>query len=435
VAGHGLEAAVGAAVPKWHWLSGDITDAYCANKTTHVSRSFLVWVWPGDGSAATTTAMLIFDRVHSTHSSFKKTFLLHTLNEPAVRTNPDGTLDFEVTAGEGGLSGRMLLPPVTAAMVGGPGHEFEAGGRNYPPTKASGDALDGASGKWRLELSPARPQAYDTFLSVLLPHDARGSAEAATRVRWPSDAVVGAQVRERVAVFVAAMAGLANISSLDLRGGRDLVWGEGGGVTLHACGLGAGRWMTSKGKILGTVAAPSFCLVANVTKVDLEAGALLLLGLEFNGTGSLKLDDAQAARDRIAHSEGKENISVATLALSALKRVPTPTAATTAAAAAGSSPSGYVACRMDSDCFPAAGFCISCCLPGKCAKGEVKCGGNVVNTTARCLDSPPEPGSGGSGGARCQCSGPLTPAELQPVCSSNWRCGCYNITRTVDLLP
>jgi hypothetical protein len=250
-------------IPRWNWLSGDITDAYCSNKTKHVSRSFLVWAWPaaaagsaGRTAITTATAVIIFDRVHSTDPAFKKTFLLHTLNKPlitgaentSVTTTTTTSVEapaanstaaaaaaaaagFEIVSGDGALSGTMLLPTsVSVATIGGPGHEFEAGGQNWPPAMNLNRGDTGVSGQWRLEVSPAEPQETDVFLSVWQPHDAatlrsNGGASAAARLlSWSSGAVVGVQLRERVAVFVAAAAGLANVTSLDLRGDGGIVW-------------------------------------------------------------------------------------------------------------------------------------------------------------------------------------------------------------------
>lgn len=270
VVAQGWEEVGGSTVPRWNWLSGDITDAYCSNKTKHVSRSYLVWTWPGD---TVSTAVVIFDRVHSTDPSFTKTFLMHTLNKPGVRTAATATT-FDIVAGDGALSGAMLLPTsVSVQTVGGAGKEFEAGGQNWPPTNA--DKATGVSGQWRLEVSPKQKQQNDLFLSAWQPHDASGSTPAAASlVSWPGDAVVGVQVRERVAVFVAGASGLANVTSLDLRGGRGIVWSGGNTISLHACGLQAGTWMTGDKKTLGQASAPSFCLVANVTKSAMEAGLL-----------------------------------------------------------------------------------------------------------------------------------------------------------------
>jgi hypothetical protein len=226
---------------------------------------------------------------------------MHTLNKPKAVSwiGETAATGFEITAGDGALSGTMLLPAsVSVATVGGPGNEFEAGGKNWPPAKPS----SGVSGQWRLEVSPTKAQEYllrtisiqilqwsfrsihcmciarsryDLFISAWQPHDTNtAAAPAATLVSWPEAVVVGVQVRERLAVFVAAPAGMANVTSLDLRGGKDVDWGDTQTVTLHACGLQAGAWVAVGGKALGTVAAPSFCLVANVTEPDLEAGPL-----------------------------------------------------------------------------------------------------------------------------------------------------------------
>ncbi len=272
VVGQGWEEVVAPAVPQWNWLSGDITDAYCSNKTKHVSRSYLVWVWPGD---TTTTAVIIFDRVHSTDPGFKKTFLMHTLNKPGLKTSAAAGPSFDIFAGDGALSGTMLLPVnFSVEIIGGTGHEYEAGGQNWPPAKES----DGVSGEWRLQVSPKTSQEEDLFLSAWQPHDASGPAPAApSALSWPGGVVVGVQVRERIAVFVAGANGLGNVTSLDLRGGRGIVWGAGADghetVSLHACGLQAGTW-TGFGETLGQASAPSFCLVTNITKSTMEAGPL-----------------------------------------------------------------------------------------------------------------------------------------------------------------
>ena len=92
-------------------------------------------------------------------------------------------------------------------------------------------------------------------------------------VHLQGGAVAGIQIRDRLAVFVTAASGLANTTSLDLRSGSGIAWGAAGVVTLHACGLEAGAWHTATREV-GIVTATSFCLVANVTKSDLDGGAL-----------------------------------------------------------------------------------------------------------------------------------------------------------------
>jgi heparin/heparan-sulfate lyase len=277
-----------AAVSDWHWLSGSITDAYCANKTNHVSRSFLVWTWPA-AAGGRTVAVVIFDRVSSTKAEFRKTFLLHTMEQPTITACRTGAAlsesessgcEVEATAGSSGsgaLSGTFLLPEaVHTKVVGGPGHVYEAGGQNWPPKNPYNKAL-GLSGQWRLEVSPAIAQLDDIFLSVWQPHDAGVVAPHASRVRFEhghSPSIVGVQIAERLAVFVSAAEGLGNMTSLDLSHAKGIVWGSAGRVSLHACGLSEGKWRTASNRLLATVAAPSFCLQASVSAADLSSGPL-----------------------------------------------------------------------------------------------------------------------------------------------------------------
>ena len=302
-----------AAVPDWHWLSGEITDAYCANKTNHVSRSFLVWTWPGPKmlyvnykqpamlrhlavvacdlllglcrmKSSRTVAVVIFDRVSSTMAEFQKTFLMHTMEQPTITgCGTEATLSessgckVEATAGSSGsgaLSGTFLLPEtVHTKVVGGAGHEYEAGGQNWP---TNGNKALGLSGQWRLEVSPAVAKLDDVFLSVWQPHDTGAVAPHASRVRFErGQATVGVQIAERLAVFVSAAEGLGNMTSLDLRGAKGIVWDSTGRVSLHVCGLSEGTWRTASNRLLATVTAPSFCLQASVSAADLSSGPLV----------------------------------------------------------------------------------------------------------------------------------------------------------------
>lgn len=110
--------------------------------------------------------------IHTTNPTFKKTFLLHTLNAPTVTADNSS---FGVTAGDGALSGRVLLPvSVSATVVGGAGGAYQAGGQNWPPeipNKSTGvsdqysisgyGAGYGVSGLYRLEISPSVPKVRE----------------------------------------------------------------------------------------------------------------------------------------------------------------------------------------------------------------------------------------------------------------------------------
>jgi hypothetical protein len=70
---------------------GNATTAYSYHKLRYFNRQ-IVHLRPD--------AVVVFDRVISENPAFKKTFLLHTLNEPAVRGSPAKAIyDIAVCAG------------------------------------------------------------------------------------------------------------------------------------------------------------------------------------------------------------------------------------------------------------------------------------------------------------------------------------------------
>ena len=129
---------------------------------------------------------VILDRVVSTDPAYRKEWLLHTAdrpNLPAERVAEDGRI-----LGEGGArwftaeheQGRLLcrtLLPADALieLVGGPGREFEAAGRNWDID--TGDLTEeqlALMGRWRVEVSPGAERAEDVFLHVIEVGDAEG---------------------------------------------------------------------------------------------------------------------------------------------------------------------------------------------------------------------------------------------------------------------
>lgn len=148
------------------YAAGDGTTAYQypsssqtkrPNKAEQVTRQ-LIFISP--------SYFIIFDRVIATDASYRKEWLLHTANEPLV----DGKT-VRADHQEGRLFCRTLLPAdATLKVVGGAGHEFTAGGRNW--------GLEGARerlsqeqrammGQWRIEVSPSAPRKSDLFLHII----------------------------------------------------------------------------------------------------------------------------------------------------------------------------------------------------------------------------------------------------------------------------
>ena len=148
------------------YVSGDATKSYSAKKLKSFVRQF-VFIQPN--------IIVVFDRVVSTEPQFKKTWLLHTINEPAVAE--DGKR-FEANYGDGRLVCVPLLPAKRAmTKVGGPDDEcMVAGVRfHYGMNASSGRQAElhygELPGQWRMEESPSEPAAADSFLNVILVTD------------------------------------------------------------------------------------------------------------------------------------------------------------------------------------------------------------------------------------------------------------------------
>ena len=107
---------------------------------------------------------VVFDRVVSTDPGYRKDWLLHTADKP-VRQGRTVRADHR--------DGRMFCTTVwprqaTFELVGGPGREFQAAGKNWDIVR---DGLDEENlalmGRWRMEVSPAEARAEDVFLHVI----------------------------------------------------------------------------------------------------------------------------------------------------------------------------------------------------------------------------------------------------------------------------
>ncbi|MEA2062276.1 MAG: heparinase II/III family protein, partial [Gemmatimonadota bacterium] len=106
------------------YACGDATNAYSSEKMELFTRQF-IHLQPD--------AFVVFDRVKATRADYKKYWLLHTVNEPNIEGNV-----VEIHEREGKLFTRTVLPEnAQVRKVGGPGHEFDVFGVNYPPGDTS----------------------------------------------------------------------------------------------------------------------------------------------------------------------------------------------------------------------------------------------------------------------------------------------------------
>jgi heparin/heparan-sulfate lyase len=190
----------------YHYALGDATRAYSPDKLRLFTRQLLYL--PG------MNVLVIFDVVVSTDPSFRKTWLLHGVNEPWIEgagvssSNGEEIFGnagrFRFQDGESEMLVHTLLPlSHVTARRGGPGHEFWTpgdanggawgSGRNWPLEPAAGGPLptdptelamwekfydndikrikssnrrNVIPGSWRVEVSPSQPQLKDHFLHL-----------------------------------------------------------------------------------------------------------------------------------------------------------------------------------------------------------------------------------------------------------------------------
>lgn len=183
--------------PDYTYLSGNIAGAY-GYRAKEYTRSFMYYnffdeVYPG--------ALIVFDRVTSSDPSFKKTWLLHSQNEPTIEANRT-TVRYDEYEYDGRLINDTLLPTGDNAKItkiGGPGKEFLIGDWNY--TAIPTETVRDESGKWRVEISPSKPAEKDYFLNVIQVGESSSDPEPLDTELIESDKFYGAKIKDRVAFF------------------------------------------------------------------------------------------------------------------------------------------------------------------------------------------------------------------------------------------
>ncbi|MFK7693794.1 heparin/heparin-sulfate lyase HepB [Paenibacillus sp. HJGM_3] len=181
--------------PDFSYIKGYLTDNYKATKVSDYNRSFMFLNLKDDVHPA---AIIVHDKVTSTDPSFKKTWLLHSMEQPVVSGNTT-TIERTTDGYNGKLVNTTLLPSAPVITpVGGQGHEFQDyQGTNWPETdKATSSSELGA---WRIEVSPSQPALTDTFLNVMQVSD-RGVTPLATE-RVESAELEGVKIADRVVLF------------------------------------------------------------------------------------------------------------------------------------------------------------------------------------------------------------------------------------------
>jgi heparin/heparan-sulfate lyase len=225
VLGHGF--GPDARKPLYTYLKGDITQAYSA-KVREVKRSF-VFLNFEDGPVR--AAMVVFDKVVASDPSFRKTWLLHSMEQPRI----EGT---RIEVAHGGKLVDTVMLPADARLeaVGGPGKEFWVAGRNFPNQPRGGNPAEYELGGWRVEVSPAKPSTGDLFLNAIQIMDREVAPRAVERIEGAT--VAGVRIGDRVVLFQRDAQRTDGEVSFQVPGS--------GTMRILATDLAAGRWRVSR---------------------------------------------------------------------------------------------------------------------------------------------------------------------------------------------
>ncbi len=224
-----------AVTPDYSYIKGDLTDAY-SSKMEDFKRSFVFLNLKNDEHPA---ALIVFDKVTSADANFKKTWLLHSENEPDI-SGDTVTLERTENGYNGKLVNRTLLPSSENAeitKIGGAGNEFFVDGVNYPQEPWSEDSTE--AGAWRVEVSPKNKAETDVFLNVMQVMDAVGGPVPLATESIISNEMVGVKIEDRAVLFSKTGVDITSTASFELPASNQ-------DVRVLVTDLSTGYWTVTK---------------------------------------------------------------------------------------------------------------------------------------------------------------------------------------------
>ncbi|UKS30893.1 S-layer homology domain-containing protein [Paenibacillus sp. HWE-109] len=201
-----------AVTPDYSYIKGNLTKAY-TSKMEDFKRSFVFLNLKNDDHPA---ALVVFDKVTSADANFKKTWLLHSENEPHI-SGDTVTLERTEKGYNGKLVNRTLLPASNNAeitKIGGTDKEFFVNGVNYPQKPWSEDSTE--AGAWRVEVSPKANAETDVFLNVMQVMDAVDGPQPLATESIVSNEMVGVKIEDRAVLFSKSGVDITNTASFEL---------------------------------------------------------------------------------------------------------------------------------------------------------------------------------------------------------------------------
>ncbi|NLB80294.1 MAG: hypothetical protein GX800_01435 [Clostridiaceae bacterium] len=255
--------------PSYTYLKGDITNAY-TSKVQEFKRSFMFLnLFDEDVPGA----LIVFDKVTSSNPSFKKTWLLHGLEEPVINGNQTifaRTCASKVSANacNGKMTVDTLLPKADNAVitkVGGEDGWSNVNGVDYTGYPANTQTDEGST--WRIELSPKKEADTDYFLNIMQVSD--NDKEFYKQVKLiDTNLLYGAQISDRAVTF--------SKSGKEIDSEISIPASQAGELKYTICDVKAGSWEVTSGGATQRLNATqeggvlSFAAAGNITAKYLE---------------------------------------------------------------------------------------------------------------------------------------------------------------------
>ncbi len=231
--------------PEYSYICGDLTPAYSNRPVSKVSEVKRSMVALNNFNSKYPATLIVYDWLVSTNAAFKKTWQIHSIEEPTINgkiitiKRTDRHYTNGPSDGRGNYSGKLevqsLLPENSEIKkIGGEGFDcwVEYENKNYPPSPQLPN-YDRENGMWRVEVSPSEDRIDNNFLNVMTVMDDTTTSGPTVEL-IETDEIIGVKILERIVCF--------SKTGVELGGDLSLNISSLGQVKVLVCNLEAGLW-------------------------------------------------------------------------------------------------------------------------------------------------------------------------------------------------
>ncbi len=286
--------------PEYSYLKGDVAKAYDSNYVKESVRSMVFMPLEDENYPA---ALVVFDIVSATSSSYEKSWLLHMQEEPTVDADAKRITVKRTKDGYGGKMDVQTVLPQNAEyeIIGGAGQEFVVNGVNYSLDNANykTNNYPAEVGWGRVEISPKSELETDYFLNVMTVSDADSTAEPVECRLMERDNYAGVAFLDRVCLFMKSRERVSGTFSIVMPGT--------GTKKVFVDGLADGMYKITKNGISTYCAANR---EGGVLYFEAEGGSTYTISYEGNDVSIVKAAVLETVGDEAeveAYIYGDEN--------------------------------------------------------------------------------------------------------------------------------